>query len=591
MEMNAASRFDAAEWTQLWTTIAGQSQRLTQHYLEHAQDAEHDLARLNQISQAFQRAAFQLFADPAKLMAAQTAFMQEAAELWMNALKAMAGHPVEPVKQADKRFAAPEWQSAAVFEFIKSAYLLFSEHLQELMGDVQGLPHKDQEKLRFYTRQFVNALSPSNFAATNPAVIKETVETGGLNLMRGLSNMLDDLERNRGKLNIKMTDLEAFKPGENVAATPGSVVFQNDLIQLIQYAPSTEKVHKRPILILPPWINKFYILDLRAKNSLVKWLVDQGHTVFLCSWVNPQLKHKDKGFEDYMLEGPLAALTAIEQATGEKEVNALGYCLGGTLLAATAAYCAAKKDKRIASATFLASLIDFSNPGEIGVFIDEAQLAALDKQMAAKGVFSGRTMAASFNMLRENDLVWSYYVNNYLMGKEPMPFDLLYWNCDVTNLPAKMHAFYLRKMYLENVFKEPGGISLNGTAIDVRKIKVPAYFLSTDQDHIALWQSTYDGAKLFAGDTRFVLGGSGHIAGVINPADSTKYGYRVNDALPDSAEAWAEAATANEGSWWKDWGPWLAKLSGAKVAARQPGSGNLPVIEPAPGSYVLGKAE
>ena len=582
-----ATRFDASEWLALWSKIAGQSQRLTRHYLENAKDAEHDLARLNAIIQSFQQAAMQLLTDPGRVLAMQQAYFTEASNLWLNALKAMSGQPAAKTPSSDKRFAAPEWQEQAIFDFIKNAYLLFAEHLQDSFGTIQGLPDKEQDKIRFYTRQFVSALSPSNFAATNPVVLKETVETGGLNLLRGFSNMLDDLERSKGRLNIKMTDLAAFTPGANVASTPGRVVFQNDLMQLIQYSPSTEKVHKRPLLILPPWINKFYILDLRAKNSLVKWLVDQGHTVFLCSWANPEQRHKDKGFEDYLKEGPLAALDAIEALTGEKEINALGYCLGGTLLTSALAYLAARNEKRIVSATLLATLIDFSEPGELGVFIDEEQVALLEKQMHEKGVFSGRTMATSFNLLRENDLVWSYYVNNYLLGKEPMPFDLLYWNCDVTNLPAKMHIFYLRNMYLKNVFKNPGGVTLLDTPIDVRSIKVPTYFLSTDQDHIALWRSTYSGARLFSGPTRFVLGGSGHIAGVINPADSTKYGYRTNDALPDTPAQWLSDAKEHEGSWWKDWGKWLAKQAGVKVAARVPVEG----LEAAPGSYVLGKAD
>jgi polyhydroxyalkanoate synthase len=364
-------------------------------------------------------------------------------------------------------------------------------------------------------------------------------------------------------------------------------VFQNDLMQLIQYTPSTDTVFKRPLLIVPPWINKFYILDLREKNSFIKWAVSQGHTVFVISWVNPDARYAAKSFEDYMFEGPLAAVDAIEQATGVKEVNIIGYCLGGTLTGSTLAYMAAKKDNRVKSATFFVSLLDFSIPGELGVFIDEAQVANLEKRMNERGFLEGSEMAGTFNMLRANDLVWSFVINNYLMGKEPFPFDLLYWNSDSTRMPAAMHSFYLRNMYLQNRLREPGGITLGGVPLDLSKVKVPAYFISTVEDHIAPWKSTYRGAKALGGKVRFVLGGSGHIAGIVNPPAAGKYGYWTNDAMPDEPDAWQKAATANEGSWWNDWQAWVAALNGdERVPARTPGDGKLAVIEDAPGSYV-----
>jgi polyhydroxyalkanoate synthase len=386
-----------------------------------------------------------------------------------------------------------------------------------------------------------------------------------------------------------MTDPKAFKVGVNVATAPGKVVFQNDLIQLIQYAPGTGTVFRPPLLVIPPWINKYYVLDLREKNSFVRWAVGEGHTVFVISWVNPGKRHSEKSFDDYMLEGTLAALDAVGLATGENRINVIGYCLGGTLLGATLAWMAEKNDTRVASATFFASLLDFSIPGELGVFIDEAQVRNLERRMGERGYLEGSEMAATFNMLRANDLVWSFVVNNYLLGRDPFPFDLLYWNSDSTRMPAKMHSFYLRNMYLANRLREPGGITLGGVPIDLRKIAVPAYFVSPVEDHIAPWKSTYLGARLLSGPTRFVLGGSGHIAGIVNPPSSGKYGYwtREEEKLPESAEAWQSGATRHEGSWWNDWRDWVAGLNGSdRVPARVPGEGALPALEDAPGSYV-----
>jgi polyhydroxyalkanoate synthase len=429
-------------------------------------------------------------------------------------------------------------------------------------------------------------MSPSNFLLTNPEVLRKTAETGGENLLKGLSNLLGDLERGKGKLRIKMTDTEAFKVGGNIGVSPGKVVYQNDLMQLIQYTPSTEKVLKRPLLIGPPWINKFYILDLRPRNSFVRWAVSQGHTVFVISWVNPDERLAEKGFDAYMHEGYLAALDAIEQATGEREVNAIGYCLGGTLLASTLAYMAAKGDDRIKTATFFVTMMDFTEAGELGVFIDEEQLKSLEEKMNKRGYLEGSEMATTFNMLRANDLIWSFVVNNYLMGNDPFPFDLLYWNADSTRMPAKMHSFYLRKMYQENLLAKPNGISLSGVPIDLRKIKTPAYFLSTREDHIAPWKSTYRGTQLLSGPKRFVLAASGHIAGVVNPPEGGKYNHWINEDLPPDPEAWFAGATELAGSWWPDWHRWVSSHGKAQVAARVPGDGKLPAIEDAPGSYV-----
>jgi polyhydroxyalkanoate synthase len=449
--------------------------------------------------------------------------------------------------------------------------------MHDAVSSVEGLPEETRKKVNFYTRQYIDALSPSNFALTNPTVLRETLRSGGQNLLDGLNNLLADIERG----GIRMADEKAFKVGVNIATTPGKVVFQNELMQLIQYAPGTDTVFRRPLLIVPPWINKYYVLDLSEKNSFVRWAVDQGHTVFVVSWVNPDQRFAGKTFENYMFEGPLAALDAIGKATGEKKINVIGYCLGGTLLGATLAWMAEKRDERAASTTFLASLLDFSIPGELGVFIDEAQVESLERRMNERGYLEGSEMATTFNMLRANDLVWSFVVNNYLLGKDPFPFDLLYWNSDSTRMPAKMHSFYLRNMYLANRLREPGGIELGGVLIDLRKIAIPAYFVSPVEDHIAPWKSTYKGARILSGTERFVLGGSGHIAGIVNPPSAKKYGYWTRPQLPESAEEWQAGAS------WNDWQAWIAGLNGPdRVPARVPGAGALQALEDAPGSYV-----
>ncbi|MCC7428462.1 MAG: class I poly(R)-hydroxyalkanoic acid synthase, partial [Alphaproteobacteria bacterium] len=456
---------------------------------------------------------------------------------------------------------------------------------------VDGVDEKTAQKVDFYTRQFVDAMAPSNFVLTNPEVLRKTAETGGENLIKGLSNLLADLERGKGRLSVKMTDMDAFKVGQNIALTPGKVVFQNDLMQLVQYTPTTEKVLKRPLLIIPPWINKYYILDLRPKNSFIKWAVDQGHTVFVISWVNPDEKLAAKTFDDYMEEGPLAALAAIEKATGENQVNAIGYCLGGTLLACLLSWMALKGDDRVKSATFFTTMVDFEEAGELSVFIDEEQLRALEEKMGKRGFLEGHEMATTFNMLRANDLIWSFVVNNYLLGQEPFPFDLLYWNSDSTRMPARMHSFYLRKMYQENLLVKPGAIRLMGEPIDLGRIAIPTYILSTREDHIAPWTSTYRATQIYRGPTRFVLAASGHIAGVVNPPESGKYSHWVNADLPADPAAWLKGSTELAGSWWPDWHRWVSGLAKARVAPRAPGDGALPALEDAPGSYVKSRAE
>ncbi len=558
-----------------------------------AQDDGFQIPAPEVVGGAFMQIAQQWMSDPFHAAEAQVALWRDYVTLWINLGRRMRGEEVKPVVEPardDKRFADKAWNEEVAYDFVKQAYLIGS---QWLVGQVKAMPGLDPETKRkgeFYTRQFVDALAPTNFVALNPQVLRETVETGGENLIRGLENMLSDMKRGRGRLDISMTDFEQFKLGENIATSPGKVVYQNDLMQLIQYAPTTKEVYRRPLLIVPPWINKFYILDLQPKNSFIKWAVDQGHTVFVVSWVNPDKRLAAKTFDDYMLEGPLSALDAIEKATGERSVNIIGYCIGGTLTAATLAYMAANGDERINAATFFTALTDFEDAGELRVFIDEVQLEKLDAHVREKGYLESRHMSNVFNMMRDNDLIWSFVVNNYLRGRKPMAFDLLYWNADATRMPAAMHSFYLRKMYLENKLIEPGGIAMNGVPIDLRRIKIPVYQLSTETDHIAPWRATYSPSQIYSGPYKFVLSGSGHIAGVVNPPSARKYCYWTNPHNPPKPDDWLRDATRHEGSWWPDWTDWVGALAGDKVKARIPGEGKLKAIEDAPGTYVKMRA-
>jgi len=575
---------DPALVSRTMADVAERSQRIVADFLKRQADTPGEADPMH-IGNAFLDMTTRLMANPAKLMQAQIGFWQDYLTLWQHTARRMMGEPAPAViaeDQKDKRFKDEAWRDNEVFDFIRQSYLLSARYMQGLVHDAEGMDEKTAQKVDFYTRQFVDAMSPTNFVMTNPEVLRRTAETGGENLLKGLSNLLTDLERGQGNLRIRMTDESKFKVGENIAVTPGKVVYQNDLMQLIQYTPTTEKVLKRPLLILPPWINKYYILDLRPKNSFIRWAVDQGHTVFVVSWVNPDARLAEKGFEDYMLEGPYAALDAIEKATGEKSVNAIGYCLGGTLLSATLAHMAVKKDTRIKSATFFTTMVDFTEAGELGVFIDEEQLKALEAKMQKRGFLEGREMATTFNMLRANDLIWSFVVNNYLLGQDPFPFDLLYWNDDSTRMPARMHSFYLRRMYQQNDLIKPGGIELLGVKLDLRKIKLPTYILSTREDHIAPWASTYRATQTYTGDIRFVLAASGHIAGVVNPPDAGKYSHWVNAELPADPEAWLAGSTELAGSWWPDWQRWVSGQDPAQVPARKPKN----AIEDAPGSYV-----
>jgi polyhydroxyalkanoate synthase len=580
-----------AESARVFAEVAARSSRILGDFLKRQAQTQNPVA-VDEfgIAKAFMELSAQMLARPQPLAEAQMNMLWDYARLWQNSWMRMLGQNAEPVaapKKGDNRFRHEDWQNHFLFDYLKQSYLIAARHIHQAVSKVENLPEDARKKVDFFTRQYIDALSPSNFALTNPEVVRETLASGGQNLLRGLNNLLADIERGDGQLQISMTDPKAFKMGRNIATTPGKAVYQNELMQLIQYQPSTQKVYRRPLLIIPPWINKYYILDLRESNSFIKWAVDQGHTVFVVSWVNPGGEYAGKTFGDYLRQGPEAALTAIEQATGEKQVNLIGYCLGGTLLGAALGVMAARKDRRAASATFFVSLLDFSIPGELGVFIDEQQVQNLERRMNARGYLEGSEMAGTFNMLRSNDLIWSFVVNNYLMGRDPLPFDLLYWNSDSTRMPAKMHSFYLRNMYLANKLKDPGGISLDGVPVDISKVRIPAYFVATAEDHIAPWKSVYKGARVLSGPVRFVLGGSGHIAGIVNPPAANRYCYWTNPALPQESDAWLAAAARHEGSWWGDWQAWVdANNGGVKVAARAPGDGKLRVIEDAPGAYV-----
>ena len=582
---------DPVEMSRAMARIAEQSQRLVSDFVTRQAGDGTPVGQPVPLSlgAAFMEMTARMMADPAKVVQAQLNLWQDYMTLWQRTTQRLLGQEAEPVvapAREDKRFKDAAWNENTVFDFIKQSYLLSARYMQSTVRGVEGMDEKTARKLDFYTRQFIDAMAPSNFVLTNPEVLRTTLETGGENLVKGLENLLGDLERGKGQLAISMTDYDRFKVGENIAVTPGKVVYQNDLMQLIQYDPTTEQVNRRPLLIIPPWINKFYILDLRPQNSLVKWLTEQGHTVFIVSWVNPTEELMGKQFEDYMAEGPLAAFDAMTEATGETEYNVIGYCIGGTLLASTLAYMAAKGDDRVKSAMYLVTMTDFSEAGELSVFIDEEQISALEAKMRNQGYLDGQAMATTFNMLRANDLIWSFVVNNYLLGKDPFPFDLLYWNSDATRMPAAMHSFYLRNMYQKNLLVQPGGVSLKGVPIDLRKIEVPTFMLSTREDHITPWKSTYAATQLYSGPVKFVLAASGHIAGVVNPPAAEKYSHFLNTKLPKNPDEWLAGAKQIPGSWWPEYGKWVAKFGGGKVKARVPGDGKLKPIENAPGSYV-----
>ncbi len=524
--------------------------------------------------------------QPGTLLDQQMAFWQQHQALWQNLMLRMAGKDVPELVQAskgDRRFEASDWHENPWFSYLQQTYLLISRSVMQAVDAASGLDDKALQRLRFMTRQWLSAMAPSNFLWSNPEMLRLTAESGGQNLLRGLQQLVEDLQNSAESLNITMTDRSAFRVGENLATTPGKVVFRNELIELIQYAPRTSEVYARPLLIVPPWINKFYVLDLSEKQSLARWICEQGHTVFMISWVNPGRALHDKGIEDYMQQGLLAALDAIRAQTGVADANVLGYCAGGILLSITLAWLAARGEAgRIASATQLATLADFSDSGDIGVFIDETLLGALEGELDRQGVLDGRMLAVTFSILRENDLYWNYYIQNYLKGERPVPFDMLYWNTDSTNVPARVHKFFLRQLYTEDRLRQPGALQIAGQSIDLRQVKTPAFIYASLQDHIAKWPGCYASTQLYSGPVEFVLGESGHVAGVLN-APGGRYGHYRHHQLPSSSADWFAAAQYHAGaSWWQPWAEWLAGHAGDKVAARAP----LQDLGDAPGSYV-----
>jgi polyhydroxyalkanoate synthase len=541
------------------------------------------------IANAFKKAFKEFYADPKKVVEFNMDLAKNYVDMLANVAHRSIGEEVAPLfapDPKDKRFQDSEWDTNPLFDFIRQSYNLNSKWLMAVSERLHDLEPKDAQKINFYTRLLIDSLAPTNFPNANPVVIREAIATRGESLMKGAQHLYNDLIKSPEIFKITTADESAFEIGRNLAVTPGKVVYQNDLMQLIQYEPSTDKVYQTPIIVMPAWINKYYILDLQEKNSYVKWLVDQGYTVYMISWANPDGDMADKGFFDYMQEGPLAAIECVKKLNKVDSVHMVGYCLGGTLLTSTIAYLKAKSVKPfpIKSATFLASLVDFSEAGDLGVFIDEEQIQQIEERMSKKGYLDGKDMAQTFSIIRANDMIWSFFVNNYLLGKELFPFDILYWNSDPTRLPAKMHSFYLRNMYHKNLLVKPGGIKLDNVPIDVRKNDLPTYILATSQDHIVPWESAYIATQVYTGPLRFVLSGSGHVAGIVNPPDAKKYNYLINDKLAKKASDWLKGAKDNPGSWWLDWDKWCAPLSGEKVPARKINAKD--VIENAPGSYV-----
>ena len=537
---------------------------------------------------AFSDLTATVLANPTQMFSAQQKFFKEWSDLWTTTAARAFGEKREPViapERSDRRFNEAGWNELPPFDYLKQAYLLASRQILETVASSE-LDPPARIRADFYARQFINALSPANFAFTNPEAIRKAFETGGVSLLSGYANLLADAASPSGLVKRRAED--NFELGVHIAATPGSIIFQNEMMQLIQYIPTTETVYKRPIMYVPPLVNKYYILDLQPKSSLIKWLVDQGHTVFVISWVNPGQSLAYKGMWDYLRQGPIAALDAIELATGETTVDCFAFCMGGVLLSMTAGYLAAtKQGNRMGTVTVIGTLLDTTHSGEWSAFYEKSHFEAFETHLDEAGVMDADKLQALFSVVRSNDLIWSSVVNHYLMDRVAPASDLLFWFADGAHIPKAFLLEYARAMIRENLLHQPGGVVINGTPIDLGKVKVPVTVISLKDDHVSAWQATYDGAKLFGGKSRFVLGGSGHNAGLVNPPAANKHGYWVNDELPETPQEWFDGAKKHEGSWWPNWQQWLvANNGGAKVPARAPGTGKLPVIEAAPGSYV-----
>jgi polyhydroxyalkanoate synthase subunit PhaC len=588
---------DPAQFARNMAKVFEQAAHIARSFAETRPDPQRDMGAqvlpIEQVVKTLGAVAQSYAQDPQKLMEAQMRLWASYGELWQSTWRKALGEDVAPVaapERGDRRFTDKDWQQNTIFDFLKQFYLLSARWAGDVVEDAQGIDDHTRHKARFYVDQIANAVSPSNFALTNPEVLRATLASNGANLIEGLKNLEEDIKAGKGRLRIKQTDLSAFELGKNVATTPGKVVFQNDTFQLIQYAPTTERVYEIPLLIVPPWINKFYILDLNPKKSFVRWATEQGFTVFVMSWVNPDEKHGHKTFADYMRDGFLTALDQAQTAAGSQKVNVIGYCVGGSLVAAGLGYLAAKGDDRVNAVTFFTTQVDFEKAGDLRVFVDKEQIEWAEGRMKDKGYLAGRHLADAFNLLRSNDLIWSYVVNNYMLGKDPMPFDLLYWNADSTRMPAGVHSQYLRECYLNNRLAQ-AQMTLDGVRIDLKKVKLPIYNLAAREDHIAPLPSVFRLTQNFGGETRLVVAGSGHIAGVVNPPEAQKYQYWTNDTQAATLDDWLKGASEHKGSWWPDWASWMSGKSGKKVKARVPGEGKLKAIEDAPGSYVLVRAE
>lgn len=526
----------------------------------------------------------------------QLSFLEKQQQLWQNATRALLGEAVEPLiseAPGDKRFSDGDWHGNPAFSYVKQAYLLNAEYMQQMVSAFEFEDPKLGEQIRFYTRQLISSIAPTNYVLTNPEVCREILRTQGECLARGVDRFMRDLENSPGEaFKVTQVDMGAYSLGEDLAATPGKVVFRNRLIELLQYSPQTDDVYQTPLLIVPPFINKYYILDLNQKKSLVRWLAEQGFTVFMISWVNPGADCGDVEFERYMFDGVIAALNVVKNITGSDQVNTAGYCVGGTVLGMVQAYLAARDDRSIASLSLLTTLFDFSEPGEVGNYLNAHTLPLIEQSVKSKGYLDGRVLALSFSLLRENNLFWSFFIENYLKGKDPIPFDILYWNSDSTNLPGATYLYYLNQMYIGNCLKEEGAITIANVPIHLSNIDVPCYCLAAQADHIVLWQAAYRSAQLLRGDVRFVLTESGHVAGVVNPASKGKYGHWLGSSgLQDSPENWFADATLKEGSWWVDWSEWLSLRSGERGEQPSLGSSDFPALMDAPGEYVKVRLE
>lgn len=529
--------------------------------------------------------------NPTRLMEMQFKWWQGQMQIYQNVmLRGVMGSQVEPFvkpESGDRRFTSPLWQDEPNYDLLTQSYLHFSKLVQDMLDVVDGIPDKVRYRIHFFTRQMINAFAPGNFLWTNPEVIQQTINEQGENLVRGMETFYDDLMNSGKYLSVRMTNNDSFSLGKDLAYTSGAVVFENELFQLLQYEAVTETVHQTPILVIPPFINKYYVLDLREQNSFVNWLRHQGHTVFMMSWCNPKADQRNIAFDDLVVSGAVEALRVIEEITGEKEVNAIGYCIGGTLLAATQAYYVAKRLKNhVKSATYLATLLDFDNPGSLGVFINEPVVSSIETLNEQMGYFDGRQLAVTFSLLRENTLYWNYYIENYLKGKDPSDFDILYWNSDSTNIPAKVHSFLVRTLYLNNDLIQANKIKINGVSLNLSRVKTPNFFIATQEDHIALWDACFKGATFLGGESTLVLGESGHVAGIINPPNRNKYGCYTNAAPYTNSKEWLDGAEFHSESWWLRWQEWVAPYAGEQVSARVLGTEAYPVKEAAPGRYV-----